>query len=192
MKPAPLWEDASLPLGVRAKALLDALDDRGDPKALGAWLDKHGDVDLRGAIVEEGERRGADLDEDTSEWPGKKLLRRALGREAAAHAVGNPTHRDEGFVCTHCARTVPPNGRVPRNHCPSCLRSLHVDVVPGDRAATCKGRMDPVGARISGDRVTLLHRCSRCGAERVNKVVRTGEAPDDWAAIVLVSKGTLP
>jgi hypothetical protein len=52
--------------------------------------------------------------------------------------------------------------------------------------------MDPVGARISGDRVTLLHRCSRCGAERVNKVVRTGEAPDDWAAIVLVSKGTLP
>jgi hypothetical protein len=30
-----------------------------------------------------------------------------------------------------------------RNHCPACLWSKHVDVQPGDRAATCRGLMRP-------------------------------------------------
>ncbi|WP_265181671.1 RNHCP domain-containing protein [Geomicrobium sp. JCM 19055] len=31
-----------------------------------------------------------------------------------------------------------------RNHCPSCLYSKHVDVIPGDRASTCHSLMEPI------------------------------------------------
>jgi DNA-directed RNA polymerase subunit RPC12/RpoP len=97
--------------------------------------------------------------------------------------------RDEGFVCAHCGRTVPPAGRTSRNHCPACLRSLHVDVVPGDRAETCGGLMDPVGAEVRSADVVLVHRCRRCGAERRVRSLRDAVDPDDWAAVVRVSAG---
>ncbi len=47
----------------------------------------------------------------------------------------------EAFVCKVCGRTVPPEGAGSeyRNHCPYCLSSLHLDTVPGDRAAGCGG-----------------------------------------------------
>ncbi|WDF05905.1 RNHCP domain-containing protein [Shouchella hunanensis] len=30
-----------------------------------------------------------------------------------------------------------------RNHCPFCLYSKHQDIIPGDRASTCGGLMEP-------------------------------------------------
>ena len=51
-----------------------------------------------------------------------------------------------GFVCRHCGREVLPlTGGSYRNHCPFCLYSLHVDIIPGDRASECGGLMEPVG-----------------------------------------------
>ncbi len=98
--------------------------------------------------------------------------------------------RDEAFVCAHCGRRVPPAGRTSRNHCPSCLRSLHVDVVPGDRADPCGGIMDPISADVRTDRVTIVHRCRRCGAERRVRALRESVAdPDDWEALVRVAAG---
>ena len=40
---------------------------------------------------------------------------------------------NNSFTCANCGTLVHPlqNGSV-RNHCPACLHSLHVDVMPGD------------------------------------------------------------
>ncbi len=90
------------------------------------------------------------------------------------------------FVCRHCGRRVLPltNGSY-RNHCPFCLYSLHVDIEPGDRAATCGGLMRPVGVRYHTRKgYQILHRCERCGAEQFNKAARDTVQPDDLDALL--------
>lgn len=174
----------------RAVALLAQARSRSDVVRLSSQLDD--DDVLRRAVWEEGRRRGADLDESALEWPSKRLLRVARARAASARARRNPIRFDEGFTCGHCARPVPAHGRTARNHCPYCLRSRHVDVVPGDREADCGALMDPVGMELVKGVPTLHHRCRACGAERRVRVLRDGAVPDDWAAVVEVSSGSTP
>jgi predicted RNA-binding Zn-ribbon protein involved in translation (DUF1610 family) len=76
------------------------------------------------------------------------------------------THRNESFQCVVCGLHVPPAAGTCRNHCPSCLTSLHVDVFPGDRAEQCKGIMDAISAEISNGKTVLTHRCRTCGEIR--------------------------
>lgn len=77
-----------------------------------------------------------------------------------------------------------------RNHCPSCLYSKHVDIVPGDRAAACGGLMAPVGLDYRpGKGHVLVHRCMRCGAVRRNRIAVDAEQPDDLDAILRVGRG---
>ena len=79
---------------------------------------------------------------------------------------------DCGFVCGHCGRSVTPDalGTAHRNHCPWCLRSVHVDIRPGDRASNCGGIMDPVAISVRQDKEwTIIHRCKRCGILRENR-----------------------
>jgi RNHCP domain len=86
---------------------------------------------------------------------------------------------------------VPPltNGSY-RNHCPTCLRSLHVDEVPGDRASGCGGFMRPVALRHKPAKgPQLVHRCERCGALRVNRVATGTVAPDDLDALLALPPG---
>lgn len=113
---------------------------------------------------------------------GKRLVRWLLDRAAGAQVRTNPIHRDEAFTCAHCAAAVPKGGAPVRDHCPRCLRSLHVDVVPGDRAADCGGVLDPAALLLeSGGQRVILHRCRRCGAER-----RVRAHPDDaWPPSLL-------
>jgi Zn finger protein HypA/HybF involved in hydrogenase expression len=73
------------------------------------------------------------------------------------------TRTIEDFTCEHCGAEVKGNGYT--NHCPKCLWSKHVDVNPGDRAASCGGLMEPVGMEISGREYFLRHRCVKCGHE---------------------------
>lgn len=78
-----------------------------------------------------------------------------------------------GYICSHCSKfvkyTAP--GTKNRNHCPYCLYSLHVDVVPGDRSAACKGDMAPIGKMYKPDGEELVvHRCEKCGFTRKNRV----------------------
>lgn len=80
------------------------------------------------------------------------------------------TKNDNGFTCENCGFTVLPLGRTSRNHCPRCLCSKHVDVLPGDRANTCGGTMDPVGAEPDARRgYVVIHKCRKCGALTRNK-----------------------
>lgn len=165
-------------------ALLDAEGGRGLLKRLARRLDE--DAALRAALIAEARRRGVDLPGDALAWPGKRLLRRARAREEEARLRTNPIARDEGFVCAHCGAEVPPHGRTARDHCPRCLRSLHVDVVPGDRAAGCGGLLDPFALERRDGVLRLRYRCRRCGAERVNRALLDGDLPDDWEQLVRV------
>ena len=79
----------------------------------------------------------------------------------------------KSFLCKLCRRTVAPEGAgsAHRNHCPYCLASLHLDVVPGDRAADCGGVMEPVAVWVrKGGEWAVIHRCRACGALRSNRV----------------------
>ena len=80
----------------------------------------------------------------------------------------------DSFRCRHCRLDVPLTapGTKHRNHCPSCLWSLHVDDdLPGDRAADCAGSMEPVGVSVRDDgEWALVHRCGGCAAVSLNRI----------------------
>jgi hypothetical protein len=62
-------------------------------------------------------------------------------------------------------------GTAHRNHCPNCLWSRHVDVVPGDRAAECGAAMEAVAIASRDDgEWTLVHRCRGCHTLKANRV----------------------
>jgi len=90
--------------------------------------------------------------------------------------LGGPAaHSEEpaGFTCRVCGCPVSPEGAGTRNrnHCPRCLHSVHLDGVPGDRAAGCGGVMEPVGVWVRRDgEWALIHRCRRCGVLHANRV----------------------
>lgn len=186
-----IWEQPELDAAERARALIAAVRGRKDLKRLGRWLEDAGDAPLREALIAAALAAGVALPEDALHWPGKRLLRRALGREPDARERTTPIANDEAFTCMSCGAAVPPAGSTSRDHCPFCLRSRHVDVVPGDRAAACGGRMDPTTVTVTDRRVTLHYRCTRCGVEKVNRAVTEGEVPDDWEVLVRLSAGTL-
>lgn len=75
----------------------------------------------------------------------------------------------ENFTCGHCGQLVVGNGYT--NHCPSCLWSKHVDVHPGDRAALCRGMMEPYGLEVHGGESVIVHRCIVCSQKQKTKVV---------------------
>jgi len=56
---------------------------------------------------------------------------------------------DEEFICENCNTIVKPLGYTARNHCPKCLYSKHVDILPGDRKETCHGLLKPIGISIN-------------------------------------------
>ena len=92
--------------------------------------------------------------------------------------------RIENFVCEHCGASVVGNGYT--NHCPKCLWSLHVDIFPGDRAAHCGGRMEPVSAMLEQGEWQVRHRCLLCGYEKKNRLA----ADDDMHVLAnIVRKG---
>lgn len=79
----------------------------------------------------------------------------------------------ETFVCSHCGRTVAPQGAGSehRNHCPYCLFSKHLDITPGDREADCGGSMEPIAVwvRKNGE-WAVIHRCKICGSLSSNRI----------------------
>jgi DNA-directed RNA polymerase subunit RPC12/RpoP len=185
------WSPPEGPPQLQAEALLSSVKGRKDLKRLGKWLETHGGDLLKLAVVTVARKRGVELPDEAVHWPGKRLLRRSLGRAEEAQRRTNPIARDEAFTCVYCSKAVQPHGRTARDHCPHCLRSLHVDVVPGDRAATCGGRLDPYDVVVQTRGVLIRYRCTRCGETKVNRAVLDGEVPDDWDVLVRLSSGTL-
>ena len=99
---------------------------------------------------------------------------------------------DAGFVCRNCGKEVEPLGKTSRNHCPFCLCSLHVDVMPGDRANDCGGIMEPIRVETDPRKgYIILHRCRKCGAVGRNRAAYgpgfTGQTDDLKKLIALTS-----
>lgn len=84
----------------------------------------------------------------------------------------------EDFVCGHCGFAVQGTGYT--NHCPRCLWSRHVDVMPGDRQAECNGLMEPVAVETKAGAYRVLHRCQICGMEKWNQA----SSEDDFDRLV--------
>lgn len=89
--------------------------------------------------------------------------------------ASRPRRRNRAaFRCAGCRLDVPCDapGTAHRNHCPHCLTSRHLDSrIPGDRAATCQGRMEAVSIATRKDGEWLIvHRCLACGVLRLNRV----------------------
>lgn len=80
----------------------------------------------------------------------------------------------EDFTCEHCGAHVKGTGYT--NHCPVCLWSKHVDVDPGDRAASCGGLMEPVSIEGTVAAYVITHRCTKCGHTKRNKAVPADRA----------------
>ena len=95
---------------------------------------------------------------------------------------GNPADA-EPFICRNCGVPVAPGGAGSkhRNHCPSCLASVHLDDEPGDREAYCGGVMDAVAVWVrKGGEWAIIHRCRVCGRLSSNRV-----AADDNELLLL-------
>ncbi|WP_344019092.1 RNHCP domain-containing protein [Streptomyces luteireticuli] len=108
--------------------------------------------------------------------------RRPQRRKDVLH--GRDGHRTNAFRCVGCGLDVSPDapGTAHRNHCPNCLASLHVDRrVPGDRAASCRGRMEALSMSVRPDGEWLIvHQCLACGELGANRI-----AGDDNALVLM-------
>ena len=92
--------------------------------------------------------------------------------------------KKEDFVCEHCSKEIKGSGYT--NHCPFCLWSKHVDVNPGDRAASCGGIMRPMRVEIKKGEHSIVNRCEKCGHEKRNKIADN----DNFDEIIKLSKNT--
>lgn len=94
------------------------------------------------------------------------------------------TMRDEKFICEACGKEVLPLGYTARDHCPYCLYSKHVDIMPGDRQNTCMGLLKPIGIEKFKDSYKIIYRCEKCGELHKNIMAKD----DDMNIIIELSK----
>jgi len=101
--------------------------------------------------------------------------------------VANFTKNDNGFICVNCGKKIKPLGYTSRDHCTNCLCSIHIDVMPGDRANTCLGILVPINVEINSKKGYVInYKCSKCNQLHNNKA-----ADDDkFSTILTIMKGT--
>lgn len=78
------------------------------------------------------------------------------------------TMKDEEFICENCGKKVDKLKYSARDHCPYCLYSKHVDIMPGDRLNTCKGLLVPIGIEKFKQSYKILYKCDKCSTKHKN------------------------
>lgn len=91
----------------------------------------------------------------------------------------------EKFVCVNCGASIKGTGYT--DHCPKCLWSLHIDILPGDRSSQCKGLMEPVYIDKQGDKYRICYVCTKCGYKHTVKA----SVDDNFDEIVKISQKSL-
>lgn len=91
---------------------------------------------------------------------------------------------DELFFCENCKRKVLPLGYTARDHCPYCLYSKHVDILPGDRSNNCHGLLKPIGIEKFRDSYKIIYKCEKC--KKMHKNVMASD--DSMDLIIELSK----
>lgn len=72
------------------------------------------------------------------------------------------TMKDENFICEKCGFEVKKLNYTARDHCPNCLYSKHVDILPGDRSNSCHGLLKPIGIEKFKNTYKILYQCEKC------------------------------
>ena len=93
------------------------------------------------------------------------------------------TMKDENFICENCGHNVEKLNYTARDHCPICLYSKHVDILPGDRMNTCKGLLKPIGIEKFKDTYKIIYKCEKCGVIKKNVQAKD----DDINEIIKIS-----
>lgn len=96
----------------------------------------------------------------------------------------NFTMRDEDFICENCGKEVTHLGYTARDHCPYCLYSKHVDIMPGDRQNNCKGLLEPINIEKFKDTFKIIYKCKTCGRLHKNIIAKD----DNMDLIINLSK----
>lgn len=97
---------------------------------------------------------------------------------------------DNEFNCINCGKRIEKLKYTSRDHCNSCLYSLHVDVFPGDRANECKGILVPINViQTSKKGQVIIYRCSKCGVEVRNIVAEDDDRETIYKVVEKFSKG---
>jgi len=96
----------------------------------------------------------------------------------------NFTMRDENFICENCGNEVTKLGYTARDHCPKCLYSKHVDIMPGDRENNCKGLLEPIGIEKFKDTYKIIYKCTKCNQNHKNIMAKD----DNLEKIIELSK----
>ena len=78
------------------------------------------------------------------------------------------TVNDQSFTCENCNTFVNTLGYTSRDHCPHCLYSKHIDIMPGDRSNTCLGLMKPIGIEKYKNTYKIIYKCNKCGNTHKN------------------------
>lgn len=101
------------------------------------------------------------------------------------------TKNDNSFTCANCGKEVLPLGYSSRNHCPFCLWSLHVDILPGDRANPCGGKLRPIRTEPDPKKgYVIIHQCEKCGEIRRNRAAHEAKVqPDNIRLIIRLTAG---
>lgn len=93
---------------------------------------------------------------------------------------------DEDFICDNCKRKVSKLEYSARDHCPYCLYSKHIDIMPGDRKNECMGLLEPIGIEKYRDTYKIIYKCLKCGMIHKNIAARD----DDFDLIIKLSTNT--
>ena len=96
------------------------------------------------------------------------------------------TKLDESFTCENCGKNVEKLNYTSRDHCPYCLYSKHVDIMPGDRQNTCQGLLRPIGIEKFKDSFKIVYKCQKCGQLHKNIIAND----DDRDLIIELTKET--
>ena len=94
------------------------------------------------------------------------------------------TRLDEEFVCENCDKKVSKLNYTSRDHCPYCLYSKHVDIMPGDRQNNCKGLLKPITIEKFKDTYKIIYKCEKC--KKIHKNIVASD--DDMDLIIELSK----
>jgi len=90
---------------------------------------------------------------------------------------------DESFVCEHCGKNVSKLNYTARDHCPFCLYSKHVDIMPGDRQNNCHGLLRPIGIEKFKNTFKIIYKCEKC--RKLHKNIIAND--DDMNLIIKLS-----
>ena len=91
---------------------------------------------------------------------------------------------DDNFICENCKRNVNKLEYSARDHCPYCLYSKHLDIMPGDRKNECKGLLKPIGIEKYRDTYKIIYQCEKC--KQIHKNIMAND--DNMDLIIELSK----